>query len=62
MSTEQHTIATSIQVNDIADSNIDDSQDPLVFFLEPFLIKDPDCKHAVLGHSPFAVLGSCALM
>jgi hypothetical protein len=45
-----HTVTTSVKINDISDSHVDNSQKSLIFVLEPPLIEDLDSKDAVLGH------------
>lgn len=38
-------MTSKIKVDDIADTNVDDSEETLVPFLELLLVKDLDCNH-----------------
>ena len=48
----RRTITTHRQVNDIADTDIDDSEETLVLLLEFLLVENLNRKNAVLVDSP----------
>lgn len=45
-----HTITAGVKINNAANSNIDDTQEALVLFLELLLVEDLDREDALLGH------------
>lgn len=47
-----HTITTDVQINDTAESDIDDTEESLVLFLELLLVEYLNCKDAFLGRFP----------
>ena len=57
---KHHTISTDIKIYDIADPNVDDTEEALVLFLELFLIENLNGENAVLCRFPGSMLGLLA--
>ena len=49
------TITASIQVDDAANTNIDNTEETLVLLLELLLVKDLDCENALFVGSPAGI-------
>lgn len=51
-----HTISSHIQINDIADADVDHTKEALVLLFELLLIKDLDGENAVFSDSPSPIV------
>jgi hypothetical protein len=47
----KHFVCAHVQVNDIADTDVDDTEEALVLLLELLLVEDLNCQNAVFCHS-----------
>lgn len=54
------TISAGIKVNNVANANVDDTEEALVLLLELLLVKDLNGEDAVLGCSPVDFVTACA--
>jgi hypothetical protein len=51
----EHTVASHLKINDIANAHIDDTEEALVLLLEFLLVENLNRENAVLVDSPTAI-------